>query len=78
MTKPKPEFKADEIEPCVHCSAPAEKLGMVSTHGVRHTGPICSSSDHWVFCHECKASGPIEGSREVAVASWNHGRKVRR
>lgn len=75
--KPHPDFTAEEIEPCQYCSAPSEDIGIVEARAVRHGGPHATSMDAWVFCRKCKASGPIEISREAAIHSWNHGKEAK-
>ena len=48
-----------ELEPCPFCGGSKVR---VKTHG---------SSDYWGHCKDCFADGPMEPTRDEAVAIWN-------
>lgn len=67
MSKPHPEaLEPIIVDPCRFCRSGGPHLDIAQPRGG-------ARGDAFVYCRECKASGPIAPSVETAVDWWNNG-----
>lgn len=59
----------EDIDPCRWCG------GVGKIHRHRSGGSDAKDGfSYQVFCHKCRARGPIEYDELEAISTWNRGR----